>query len=128
MEEDFRALLLNGSGVSSYVDSRVNYVAHPQGQPLPAIVLNVVSDAETYTLDGPNGVSEGRIQLDCYAHSYSEVKLLSREVRSLLSGYRGGSFQGVFHVGTRDGREGGTNEADRPYRVSMDFMVYFTTN
>jgi len=127
MEEELRALLLADSGVSSHVGSRVNFGTHPQGQPRPAIVLNTISDAEGYTLSGPNGVTQARVQADCYADTYGAAKLLSRAVRALLSGYSGGSFQGVFHVGTRDGREGGSNEAERPYRVSMDFMVHFNT-
>ncbi|KPU83700.1 hypothetical protein JI58_07945 [Marinosulfonomonas sp. PRT-SC04] len=127
MEEQLRSLLLVDSGVSSHVSDRVNFGAHPQGQPFPAIVLNTISESEGYTLNGPNGVTHTRIQVDCYAGTYGAAKLLSRAVRSLLSGYQGGAFQGVFLVGTRGGREGGSNEAERPYRVSMDFMVHFTT-
>lgn len=127
MEEAIRTLLLADSGVSSRASDRVNFGTHPQGQPFPAIVLNTISDAEEYTLDGPNGLSQGRVQADCYGDSYRSAKELSRAVRSLLSGYQSGAFQGVFHVSSRDSREGGTNEADRPYRVSMDFMVHFNT-
>jgi len=127
MEESIRALLLASSGVSSLVGTRVNFGTHPQGQPLPAIVLNTISDNEGYTLTGPNGVTQARIQADCYADTYGSAKLLSRAVRSLLSGYQNGALQGVFHVSSRDSREGGSNEAERPYRVSMDFMVHFTT-
>ena len=127
MEEAIRALLLADSGVSGLAGSRVNFGTHPQGEPFPAIVLNTVSDADDYTLQGPSGATQARIQADCYATTYGGAKLLSRAVRSLLSGYQGGSLQGVFLAGSRDGREGGSNEAARPYRVSMDFMVHFTT-
>ena len=127
MEELIRALLLADSGVSSHVSTRVNFGEHPQGQPFPALVLNTISDNEEYTLQGPNGVTAARVQVDCYATSYGSAKLLSRAVRSLLSGYQSGALQGVFLVGSRDSREGGSDEAERPYRVSMDFMVHFTT-
>lgn len=126
MEEQIRALLLNDSGVSSLAGSRVNFGTHPQGQPFPAIVLNTISDADDYTLQGPSGITEARIQVDCYGGTYGAAKLLSRAVRSLLGGYQGGALQGVFLAGSRDSREGGSNEAERPYRVSMDFMVRFT--
>ena len=126
MEEQLRALLLNDGGVSSHVANRVNFGTHPQGQPFPAVVLTTISDIEGYTLQGPNGVSEARVQVDCYAESYGAAKLLSRAVRSLLSGYQNGAFQGVFLAGSRDSREGGSNDAERPYRTSMDFMVQFT--
>jgi hypothetical protein len=127
MEEAFRALLLASGEVTALAGTRVNWGAHPQGHALPGIVLNVVSDAEGHTLQGPDGLSEGRVQVDCYALTYREAKLLARAARAALDGASGGGFQGVFLAGTRDGREGGTNEADRPFRVSMDFMVHFTT-
>lgn len=127
MEEIIRALLLADIGVSGLADDRINFGEHPQGHAFPSIVLHTISDAEGYTLTGPNGVSVGRIQTDCYAETYGAAKLLSRAVRSLLSGYQVSPVQGVFHVGSRDGREGGTNEAERPYRVSMDFIVHLTT-
>jgi len=126
MEEQLRALLLNDSGVSSHVGTRVNFGAHPQGQPFPAIVLNTISETEGYTLQGPNGVTNTRVQVDCYAQTYGAAKRLSRAVRSLLSGYQHGAFQGVFLAGSREGREGGSNDAERPYRASLDFMVQFT--
>ena len=127
MEEEIRALLLADSGVSSHAGDRINFGSHPQGANLPAIVLNTISDTEEYTLQGPDGVAEARIQTDCYAETYGAAKRLSRAVLSLLSGYQGGSLQGVFRAGARDGREGGSNEAERPYRVSLDFMVRYTT-
>lgn len=126
MEEIIRAALLASSGVSSIVGTRVNFGTHPQGQPLPAIVLNTISDIGGYLIASPDGVSDARIQVDCYAGTYRAAKLLSRAVTALLSGYSGNGIQGVFRAGSRDSREGGTNEADRPYRVSLDFTLTYT--
>lgn len=123
MEEEFCALLLGAGSVSALVGSRVNWGAHPQGEPLPAIVLTLVDDIEGRSYTGPNGLSQGRVQVDCYAATYRAAKSTARAVRSLLDGYRGGNFEGVFHAASREGREGGTNEADRPYRCSLDFMT-----
>lgn len=128
MEEEIRALLLADSGVSGHAGTRVSFGAHPQGQPFPGVVLNTISGMDDLTAGGPSGLSESRIQVDCYAETYGAAKLLSRAVKTALSGYSGGGLQGVFHASTRDGREGGTNEAERPFRVSMDFMVQFNEN
>ena len=126
MEEQLRAILLASSGVTALAPAaRINWGAHPQGAALPALVLNVISDAEEYTMTGPDGLSQGRVQVDAYADTYAQAKQLSRAVLAALSGYRGGGFQGVFHVGTRDSREGGSNEADRPFRVSLDFTTHW---
>ncbi|MFG6586066.1 DUF3168 domain-containing protein [Sulfitobacter sp. MOLA879] len=127
MEELIRDLLLADAGVSGHVGDRVNYGTHPQGEPYPGLVLNTVWDAEGMNIDGPDGVSRGRVQVDCYAMTYGGAKWLSRAVRNVLSGHAGGALQGVFHASSRDSREGGTNEVERPFRVSLDFNVTFTS-
>lgn len=122
MEEEFRALLTGSAAVTAIVPaSRINWGAHPQGAALPGLVLNVIDDAEGLVMNGPNGLFQGRVQVDCYAETYKGSKQLSRVVHALLHGYRGGSFRLVSHDSSRDSREGGSNEATRPYRVSMDF-------
>jgi hypothetical protein len=122
MEEAFRALLTGSAAVVALVPaSRINWGAHPQGQPLPGVVLTVVSGAEGLTLQGPDGLSQGRVQVDCYAPAYADAKAVSRVIVTRLHGLRSGGFRLVRHVATRDSREGGTNEAERPYRVSLDF-------
>lgn len=126
MEQELRAILLASSGVTALAPAaRINWGAHPQGAALPALVLNVISDAEGYHLKGRDGLSQGRVQVDAYAETYAQAKQLSRAVRAALSGYRGGGFRLVEHVATRDSREGGSNEADRPYRVSLDFLTHW---
>jgi len=74
-------------------------------------------------MQGPDHLLSARIQVDCYADTYGAAKAASRAATTALNGHRGGGFRGVFWEGARDSREGGSNEADRPYRVSLDFMV-----
>jgi hypothetical protein len=121
MKTEFRALLMNSAAVSALVGPRVDFGSRVQGDPLPALVLNVISGAEGLTQQGPDGLHQNRVQVDCYALTAGAVEQLSAAVIGLLHGYRGGGFDLVQHVATRDGREGGTNEADRPFRVSLDF-------
>lgn len=125
MEEALRALLMADVGVTALAGSRINWGAHPQGQPLPGVVLTLVDDGEGHIYTGPDGLSQGRVQMDCYALTYKDAKGLARAVRAALDGYRGGNFLGVFHAGSRDSREGGTDEADRPFRCSLDFMTHW---
>ena len=126
MEEQLRAILLASSGVTALVGTRVNFGEHPQGQPLPAIVMSTVSEVSDHTIDGPDGVPDARVQVDCYALAYGQAKLISRAVRAVLDGHSAGAIQGVFLAGARDMREGGTNKAERPFRVSMDFTVRYS--
>lgn len=123
MEEELRALLLGTSAVTAICSTSINYGEHPQAIRTPYIVLTVIDDAEDADLEGPDGLSQGRVQADCYAPVYGTAKRLARAVRAALDGYKGGNFQGIFVDATRDFREGGTNEADRPFRVSVDLLT-----
>lgn len=125
MEEEFRALLKADPAVAA-ITARINWAAHPQGQPWPALVLHLVGGGDDYDLGGVTGHGSARIQVDAWGDTYSDAKRLGRAVRALLSGYSGGRFQGVFLAGLREDREGGTNGADRPFRCSQDFLVEFS--
>lgn len=121
MEEDFRALLLATTAITDIAGTRINFGAHPQGEALPAIVLNTPSNIEGLVMNGPNGLQEGIVQVDCYATTYGEAKQLSRAVVTALHAYRDDNFRLIVHATSRDSREGGSNEADRPFRTSLDF-------
>lgn len=125
MEEALRTLLLNTTAVTDLCGTRISWGNGPQGQANPRIVLWVVSDNGSPTLTGPDGLSVGRVQADCYGTTYASAKTLARAVRTALDCYRGGDFRGVFHVGTRDRIETGSNEADRPHYVQLDFMAHW---
>lgn len=125
MEEDIRALLLASAGVTAICGTRINFGAHPQGQPLPAVVLNTAADVQGVTMAAPEGHSEALVQVDSYGETYASSKSLARAVRSVLSGYSGGDILGVFEVASRDTREDGSTEPGRPYRVSADYTVRY---
>jgi hypothetical protein len=126
MEEAFRAVLTSASSVTALVPaSRINWGSHPQGAGLPGVVLTVVSGAEGLHLTGRDGLSQGRVQVDCYGATYTSAKAVARAVTTRLHGYSASSLRLVQHVATRDGREGGSNEAERPFRVSLDFETHW---
>lgn len=123
MEEDFRAILLSAAGVTNIVGNRISWGSIPQGQGYPGIAMHVIDETSQSTMTGPDGLFQGRVQVDCYALTYAEAKILSRAVVSVLDGFKGGIFSGIFLEAARDSRESGTNEAEMPFRVSLDFAT-----
>lgn len=123
MEEDFRALLLAATAVTDIVASRIDYGGGPQGQETPRIALWTISDQSRHVLSGPEAMSTGRVQVDCYGSTYKEAATLARAVRASLDGVRDANFQGIFHAGTVGTREGGSNEVSRPFLLSLDFIT-----
>ena len=123
MEEDLRAILFATSSLTDLVGDRIDWGSSPQSVARPNVVMHLVGGAQDLTMKGPDGLFSGRVQIDCFANSFDAAKLSARAVEDVLSGYRNGAFRAVIHLATRDGREGGSNEADRPYRSSLDFNV-----
>ncbi len=123
MQVALRSMLRAVPAVAALCRVRVDWGKRPQGDPYPAICLHLIGDREGHTLQGPDGLSQGRVQVDCFAETYGEAAAVARAVRDALNGYRGGGFRGVFLEGQRDNTERGSNEPDRAARVSMDFLV-----
>lgn len=125
MEEEIRAVLLASSGVTALAGTRVDFGGNPQGSPMPRVCLWTISDFDGLNITGPDGFFQGRVQADCYGATYSAAKGLARAVIAALNGYAGGGLQLVTLIGTRDTREGGANEAERPFRTSLDFATFY---
>lgn len=125
MEADLRAMLL----AADLGAERIAWGERPQGGPLPAIVLTRISGSPIYAQDGVAGMTETRVQADVWTDAlYSDALIVGKALEALLSGYRGtfGStrFHGVFSQGASDSREAGTGDADRFFRVSIDFIIH----
>lgn len=125
MEEELYTLL---SDELTLPPQAIGWFTAPQGIGYPKVVLNTINEAEGLVMNGPNGLFEGIVQIDVYSLERAEVKTTARAIRDLLHGYRGGGFRLIRHDRTRDTREGGGNEAERPYRVSMDFTTAWSAN
>lgn len=128
MQETLRDILRTDSAVLALVGDRIDWLVSPQGGAMPRIVLRVIDDAEGLTYGATDGLSAGRVQVDCYAATYSAAVALARAVRARLASYSGRGFKGVFHDGWRDGREDGQDEAERPFFVSLDFRTMWSTD
>lgn len=124
MEEEFRAVLLANAALSALVSSdKIVFGDVLPGKDYPFVTCDTVSGAEGMTMAGPDGLEQKRVQVDCDARTKAQANAVGQAVVNALHGYRANNFLGIFHETTRGTREGGTNAADRPFRVSLDFMV-----
>jgi hypothetical protein len=85
LEQGLYDLLANGGTTAV---GRI-YPIFPQGVTFPAITYARISTDRQQAIDGNVGVTEAMISLECVAESYSEVKTLADEVRTILHGYSG---------------------------------------
>jgi hypothetical protein len=131
MEEALIAKLLAAPGVAGLAGTRVYPGSRPQGSGLPAIVFNRIDGAPLYADEGELGLVQARVQVDCWADSYSGAKGLARATNAALSAFvgevAGTQFLSIFIDAERDLREGGANAAEYLFRTSIDFIVWHRT-
>jgi len=121
MDEALFALLTGAAPIAALAGSRIYWGVTQQGTALPALVLTIISGADTPHLTGTDGLWRYRVQIDCYGRDRPAARQLSRAVAGLLNGHSNGGFRGVFLDATRENFEGAT--VDRPSRISMDFII-----
>lgn len=64
-----KALLEADSGVVALVGAQIWLDARPEGEPLPALVMHIISEADVPPIDATPGLIpvEARVQIDCHA-------------------------------------------------------------
>lgn len=127
MEEALRALLLEDATVSS-VATGVFWDTIPQGWLGPVVVLFRISTVTDYHMEGPSGMREQRVQIDCRGATKTEAIGVARAVEDVLSGYagtvNGTVFQGVFKENHRSSFEQPGNGAAKYFVESADYIVF----
>jgi hypothetical protein len=125
MEAGIITHLLAGTAIAVVVGTRVYPVDRPQGSAFPALTVTRISGGPLYADDGEVGLDNGRVQVDCWALTYTAAKDLASLVRARLSAVRDVSgFRYIMLDSERDIREGGGNVAEYPFHVSQDYNVW----
>lgn len=127
MEIALRALLSSTAAVTSLIPDtslQISWGILPQGTPLPALVLNVISGQDdSIHQQGTGGLWRFRVQIDCYGDTYLPAVTLANAVIDTLHGHSAGNFRLMLLADRRDHHEAGA--ADRPYRIGLDFIINY---
>lgn len=112
------------------VDADIFPVQTRENTEPPYIVYQMISDVPDVVLAGASGVTQARVQIDCYADGYAAVKTLAEAVRSALDSYSGivagYVIQGIFKEDSSDSPEAPLHGEGRAVnRVTTDFMVWY---
>jgi hypothetical protein len=123
--------LVNTSGISSLVSTRVHPLRLPDTATLPAIVYTEISAPTIATHDetAANALTHARYQFDGWASTYSDAVVLGKAIFTALEGFSGivtsgldtFTIQAILRVDKRT-----NNDAETAlYWVSQDFMVWY---
>jgi hypothetical protein len=128
MEEALRSLLVGSGGVTDLVSTRVYWRQAPQSVTGNFINMHRVSGGRDYNMSGASGLTESRVQVDCWAAKYSDAKLIARAVEAVASGYTGTiggkRLQGVFIDAERDDDTSDAGDVATRFRTSLDLLIW----
>lgn len=120
MEEALTALLANVAGGKRY------WLRAPQSANPPYVIMTRVSGLRDFTMRAASGYVASRIQIDCYAEAFTEVRDVARQVRNTLSGRRAGSIQGIFIDSEHDLPAADAGDVKHLFRTSLDIFIHHT--
>ncbi len=72
----------------------VYFMRAPQNAVGPFIIIQRTDSERWRHINGPTGMVQAYIQIDCYAASYIAAKTLGAAVESILDGYQGTVYYG----------------------------------
>lgn len=122
------SFLSNVTAITALVGDRITPMERGQGEALPAVTYQTISNVPDYHLGGESGHSAARIQIDCWADTYLAVKQLAEEVRLAVSGHVGTwnehAITGVLVEDNGDLPESVDPASEAgPHRASMDLRI-----
>lgn len=118
---ELRTYILADTVIAALVGTRMYPQVLPQNPTYPAITYTLIGGAgSVVTHDGPAGLENVSLQIDCWAQTQLTAAALAERVRTRINGYTGGAFQGIFLARKRDGYD---NDA-MAYRRSADFSIW----
>lgn len=123
LEANLQKIITESASFTAISGTRFYPVLLPEDATLPAATYQRITTTRDYTTTGPVALNRVRMQVDCWARTYSEVKQLQVALLAVLDDrntYAGTDIDSITLITATDGYE---HEA-RLFRVSIDFYVY----
>lgn len=128
MQGAIRARLLAAAPVTALAGARIYWVDRPQGDALPAVTLQIVSDPRPQHLKGFQDLRATRVQVDIWAAGYAQKTALAEAVIAAIVPEATGNgirFDRTLVDAVRDlGDNSGT---DFIHRTTIDLIVWWST-
>lgn len=109
--------------LTSVNTAKVYPAVAPQGEKLPLIVYNILSNVPTGKKDGVSPLDTFRVQVSIFAQTYTAACTLAASVRTALDGQRGTHgtvlIDHIVFSSENDGYTEGTDE----YMIVQDYFV-----
>jgi hypothetical protein len=103
--------------VAAIAGTQIYPILIPQNTALPAVTIQRISGGQQNTLGGYNGMERPRIQVDCWATSYTTAKKLGAAIRLAMNS------SSEFKAGCESDLDEYDDDS-KTFQVSLDFYVW----
>lgn len=127
LEEALYSYLSGYAGLSSLVSNRVYPVLLPQDCQLPAVTYQRVSGPRVHCQGGDPGIAHPRIQVSCWAVTYSAARSIAAQVIAALqdfTGTMGGTGGVTVQASFLDDDADLYDPETQTYHVPVDFVIW----
>jgi len=127
IEEGLYSYLTSQSTITDIVGDRVYPTKLPQTPELPCVVFTTLGSYPIARQDGKAVLDRTQFQIDCYANTSLDAKLLSKAIRDVLERYVGP--MGTHTVRDTQLLETGVDDFDdvpNDFRVTSGFEIWHT--
>lgn len=125
MEEALRAILAEDAGVQTLVGERIQWAVREDA---PSIALHLIDAPPDWHLKGPSGLTQARVQIDCWALTFLGTKAVGDAVLAALPPlgltHDGVKFHGLQPLDIERDRHG--EAPNILFRTRIDLRVSFS--
>ncbi len=129
---EVRLHLLDDQTVRSHVGDRIYVDVMPQNEPLPVIILDVLSDVPEPTAGGHSALKAARVQVDAIAETRKQANQIADAVDAaiVLGGFRGTARAATIRSSMRDNRFHSVRTPSSgseawEYRTVSDYEIFY---
>lgn len=135
MEADLRNIIVGVGAITALVPATaIRWNLIPQGTTGPAVVLWRIDGIPGLTMNGPDGLTESRVQIDVRAPDpnnaegagYSAAYAIASQIKATLHGYAGVQGTTQFQMISMLAERQSSDRTDTTlfHRFSIDFAVW----
>lgn len=123
-ESDLVAFIIADAGVSDVIGSKLSPDLLSEGEEGPAATYSLITARRGVTMNGADGLTQYRVQIDIWGKQKSDVVSGRDALRTLLHGYAGTMGSTVVHLAQMIDESSHFEAEPRLFRELTEFYVW----
>lgn len=123
IEEDLYAYMSTYAGLTELVGTRIYPLVAPQNVQKPYCTYQKISTGRQYSHSGYSGLQRPRMQVSCYAETYSQAKAVAAQVVAAVEAWSAANAR--VQAALQENEQDFYDEETKLYYVPVDIFCYY---